>query len=84
MENTKIKTALISVYHKDNLDEIVQLLDNQGVKIISTGGTQKFIENLGIKVTPAEELTSYPEILGGRVKTLWTLVKCLLGNTVVK
>ena len=70
MENTKIKTALISVYHKDNLEKIVETLNKQGVKIISTGGTQTFIEKMGINVTPAENLTSYPEILGGRVKTL--------------
>lgn len=70
MENTKIKTALISVYHKDNLEKIVEILNIQGVKIISTGGTQTFIEKMGINVTPAENLTSYPEILGGRVKTL--------------
>jgi phosphoribosylaminoimidazolecarboxamide formyltransferase / IMP cyclohydrolase len=66
----KIKTALISVYHKDNVDEICILLDKLGVSILSTGGTKTFIEGLGIPVTAVEELTSYPSILGGRVKTL--------------
>ncbi|HXA00587.1 MAG TPA: bifunctional phosphoribosylaminoimidazolecarboxamide formyltransferase/IMP cyclohydrolase [Cytophagaceae bacterium] len=66
----KIKSALISVYYKDGLDSLVKLLDKNGVKIYSTGGTQKFVEDLGIKVTAVEDLTSYPSILGGRVKTL--------------
>ena len=66
----KIKSALISVYYKDHLDEIVKKLDKLGVKLYSTGGTQEFIEKLGIKVTAVEDLTSYPSILGGRVKTL--------------
>ncbi len=66
----KIKSALISVYHKDKLDEIVKKLHQNGVKLYSTGGTQTFIEELGIPVTPVEDLTSYPSILGGRVKTL--------------
>jgi phosphoribosylaminoimidazolecarboxamide formyltransferase/IMP cyclohydrolase len=66
----KIKNALISVFHKDNLEPIVKKLSQLGVTIYSTGGTQKFINNLGIKVEPVEELTSYPSILGGRVKTL--------------
>jgi phosphoribosylaminoimidazolecarboxamide formyltransferase / IMP cyclohydrolase len=66
----KIKSALISVYYKDLLDEVVKKLDNLGVKIYSTGGTQEFIEKLGINVTAVESLTSYPPILGGRVKTL--------------
>jgi phosphoribosylaminoimidazolecarboxamide formyltransferase/IMP cyclohydrolase len=71
MSNEKaIKSALISVYHKDNLDEICKKLNEQGVKIYSTGGTQSFIEGLGIKVEAVEDLTSYPSILGGRVKTL--------------
>lgn len=65
-----IKTALISVYHKDNLDEICKKLDKLNVRILSTGGTQSFIEGLGIKVDAVEDLTSYPSILGGRVKTL--------------
>jgi len=58
------------VYHKDGLDEIVKKLDELGVTLYSTGGTQSFIEKLGIPVIPVEELTSYPSILGGRVKTL--------------
>jgi phosphoribosylaminoimidazolecarboxamide formyltransferase/IMP cyclohydrolase len=68
--SVKIKTALISVFYKDGLAPIVQKLNEQGVHIISTGGTQSFIEDLGISVTPAENLTGYPSILGGRVKTL--------------
>ncbi len=70
MNEKRIKTALISVYHKVNLEEIVQKLNKLGVKIISTGGTKDFIRNSGIDVTAVEELTSYPSILGGRVKTL--------------
>src|SRR4051812_11293049 len=66
----KIKSALISVYYKDKLDLIVKELDKLGVTIYSTGGTQSFVEGLGIKVIPVEELTLYPSILGGRVKTL--------------
>jgi len=66
----KIKSALISVYHKDKLDEIVKKLDELNVTIYSTGGTQSFIEELGTPVIAVEELTSYPSILGGRVKTL--------------
>ena len=68
--NKKIKTALISVFYKDQLEEIVNKLNSLGVDIISTGGTKEFIENLGVKVTAVEELTGYPSILGGRVKTL--------------
>lgn len=66
----KIKTALVSVYHKDGLDEILRLLAADGVKFLSTGGTQKFIEGLGYECTAVESLTGYPAILGGRVKTL--------------
>ena len=66
----KIKSALISVYHKDRLDEIVSLLDTNGVKIYSTGGTYDFINKMGIKAETVESLTGYPSILGGRVKTL--------------
>lgn len=66
----KIKKALISVYYKDNLEPIIHQLNALGVKIYSTGGTQEFIEKLGVEVTPVESLTSYPSILGGRVKTL--------------
>jgi len=70
MENKRIKTALISVYHKDHLEEIIRLLDTLGVSLLSTGGTKDFIEKLGIQVTAVENLTGYPSILGGRVKTL--------------
>jgi phosphoribosylaminoimidazolecarboxamide formyltransferase/IMP cyclohydrolase len=66
----KIKNALISVFYKDNLESLVQLLHKQGVHLYSTGGTEKFIHDLNIPVTPVEELTGYPSILGGRVKTL--------------
>ena len=66
----KITSALISVYYKDGLEPLVRELKNHNVTIYSTGGTQNFIENLGIEVVPVEDLTSYPSILGGRVKTL--------------
>ena len=66
----KIKNALISVFDKGNLDPIVKKLDELGVTIYSTGGTQKFIEDMGVGVVAVESLTSYPSILGGRVKTL--------------
>jgi phosphoribosylaminoimidazolecarboxamide formyltransferase/IMP cyclohydrolase len=66
----KIRSALISVYYKDGLEPIVKLLSEMGVIMYSTGGTQKFIEELDIPVVPVEKLTSYPSILGGRVKTL--------------
>ena len=69
-ELKKIKSALVSVYHKDGLDEIITQLDNLGVKFYSTGGTKDFIESLNVAVTAVEELTTYPSILGGRVKTL--------------
>ena len=69
-QNKTIKSALISVFSKDGLEPIVKKLDEQGVVIYSTGGTQKFINDLGINVVPAEEITDYPSILGGRVKTL--------------
>ena len=65
-----IKNALISVFHKDGLAPIVKKLEKLGVNIYSTGGTQKFIEDKGIKVNRVEDLTTYPSILGGRVKTL--------------
>lgn len=70
MATRKIKSALISVFHKDGLDEIINLLDQYDVTIYSTGGTQKFIESHGVKVERVEDLTSYPSILDGRVKTL--------------
>lgn len=66
----RIQSALISVFHKDGLEPIVRELDRLGVHLYSTGGTQSFIEGLGLKVTPVEEITTYPSILGGRVKTL--------------
>jgi phosphoribosylaminoimidazolecarboxamide formyltransferase/IMP cyclohydrolase len=69
-DNKKIKTALISVYHKENLDKIVHKLNELDIKILSTGGTKSFIESLGVEVTSVESLTGYPSILGGRVKTL--------------
>ncbi len=65
-----VKSALISVFNKDGLSPIVKKLNELGVTIYSTGGTEKFIKDLGIQVTPVEEITSYPSILGGRVKTL--------------
>ena len=71
MSNTKTaKSALISVFSKDGLAPIVQKLDELGVTIYSTGGTEKFIRDLGVDVVPVEDVTSYPSILGGRVKTL--------------
>lgn len=69
-ERKKIKTALISVYHKEGLDEIITRLHEDGVKFLSTGGTRQFIESLGYECSAVEDLTSYPSILGGRVKTL--------------
>lgn len=71
MSDTKnIKSALISVYHKDGLEEILQLLVKDGVRLISTGGTRDFIKSLGYKCDAVEDLTGYPSIFGGRVKTL--------------
>ena len=71
MSDTKtIKTALVSVYHKDGLDEILAMLHSAGVKFLSTGGTRAFIESLGYECDAVEDLTGYPSILGGRVKTL--------------
>lgn len=68
--NKKISSALISVFYKEGLDNIVNQLHSLGITIYSTGGTQQFIEQLNIPVTPVEDLTTYPSILGGRVKTL--------------
>lgn len=68
--NKTIKSALVSVFSKEGLAPIVQKLNEQGVTLYSTGGTEKFITDLGIPVIPVEEVTSYPSILGGRVKTL--------------
>lgn len=70
MSLRKISRALISVFYKDNLEPVIQLLGKHGVEFISTGGTQDFIEQLGYRVTPVEKLTGYPSIFGGRVKTL--------------
>ena len=70
MSRKKIRSALISVYHKDHLEPIIKLLQQHDVALYSTGGTQAFIEKLEIPVTPVEQLTGYPSILGGRVKTL--------------
>ncbi|MDD6784617.1 MAG: IMP cyclohydrolase [Prevotellaceae bacterium] len=69
-ETKQIKTALISVFHKDGLEEILTKLNAAGVKFLSTGGTHSFIESLGYECTKVEDITSYPSILGGRVKTL--------------
>ena len=69
-QSVKIKNALISVYYKDNLEPIIHELNRLGVKIYSTGGTEAFIRDLGVDVIAVEDLTSYPSILGGRVKTL--------------
>lgn len=68
--NKKIASALISVFYKDGLEPLVRQLEQLGVTIYSTGGTQQFIEKLGVPITPVETLTTYPSILGGRVKTL--------------
>jgi len=70
MSQVKIQSALISVFYKDHLASIIELLKANGVTIYSTGGTQKFIEEQGAEVVPVEDLTSYPSIFGGRVKTL--------------
>ncbi|MAU17498.1 MAG: bifunctional phosphoribosylaminoimidazolecarboxamide formyltransferase/inosine monophosphate cyclohydrolase [Muricauda sp.] len=70
MTTKKASAALISVFHKDGLEPIVKKLDELGVTLYSTGGTEKFIRDLGIDVVPVEDVTSYPSILGGRVKTL--------------
>ena len=69
-ETKKIKTALVSVFHKDGLDELLAKLHAEGVEFLSTGGTQQFIESLGYPCRKVEDLTTYPSILGGRVKTL--------------
>ena len=69
-ETRKIKRALVSVFHKDGLEEILRTLNALGVELLSTGGTQSFIESLGCPCRKVEDVTSYPSILGGRVKTL--------------
>ena len=71
---TPIRTALISVYHKDGLDDILSALHAQGVRFLSTGGTQSFIESLGFPCGRVEDVTGYPSILGGRMKTLHPLI----------
>lgn len=70
MSTIKAQSALISVFHKDGLEPIVKKMNELGITIYSTGGTEKFINDLGIPVVPVEDVTSYPSILGGRVKTL--------------
>nr|WP_288330002.1 IMP cyclohydrolase [uncultured Prevotella sp.] len=71
MAGTKrMKTALISVFHKDGLEELLAKLHEEGVKFLSTGGTQSFIESLSYECQKVEDVTTYPSILGGRVKTL--------------
>src|SRR5690606_27393828 len=70
MSNKKIQSALISVFYKDGIAPLVQTLHAKGVTIYSTGGTQSYIEEMGISCVPVEQLTTYPSILGGRVKTL--------------
>jgi len=68
--DVRIRTALISVYSKDRIDEIARLLNNLGIKILSTGGTYDYLQNQGLDVTSVESVTGYPSIFGGRVKTL--------------
>jgi len=70
MQFKKISRALISVFYKDNLEPIIKALAASGVELVSTGGTEEFIEKLGYRVTPVEQLTGYASIFGGRVKTL--------------
>ncbi|WP_322929988.1 bifunctional phosphoribosylaminoimidazolecarboxamide formyltransferase/IMP cyclohydrolase [Arenibacter sp. GZD-96] len=70
MSTKKATAALISVFHKEGLEPVVRKLDQLGITLYSTGGTEQFIKELGIDVIPVEDLTSYPSILGGRVKTL--------------
>ena len=69
-----IRRALISVYHKEGIDRIARILHAAEVEIVSTGGTQEYIESLGIPCTPVESLTALPSILGGRVKTLHPMI----------
>ena len=69
-ETKTIKTALISVFHKDGLDQLLEKLNSEGVRFLSTGGTQTFIESVGDECQKVEDVTTYPSILGGRVKTL--------------
>lgn len=69
-ETKRIKTALVSVFHKDGLETLLAKLHEEGVQFLSTGGTQTFIEGLGYPCRKVEDITTYPSILGGRVKTL--------------
>ena len=69
-DTKKIKRALVSVFHKDGLDALLKKLHEEGVEFLSTGGTRKFIEELGYPCRAVEDVTTYPSILGGRVKTL--------------
>ena len=69
-DSKKITSALVSVFHKDGLEPIIKELNELGVTIYSTGGTRSFISDLGVDVVPVEDVTAYPSILGGRVKTL--------------
>jgi len=73
-KSVKIKTALVSVSDKDGLDALIEYLDSNNTKIISTGGTAKYIERLGIEVHRVSDLTNFPEIMNGRVKTLNPLI----------
>jgi phosphoribosylaminoimidazolecarboxamide formyltransferase/IMP cyclohydrolase len=70
INQVKIKSALISVYSKEGIEELARLLEKLNVQILSTGGTYDFLKSKGIAATPIEEITTYPSILGGRVKTL--------------
>ena len=70
MSDIRIQSAFVSVYNKEGLDVVVKKLASEGVKIVTTGGTYNFITGLGIKATKVEDITTYPSILGGRVKTL--------------
>ena len=69
-EQTKIKSALISVYSKEGIADLAKLLESFKIEILSTGGTYTYLKSEGITATPIEDITSYPSILGGRVKTL--------------
>jgi len=70
LRNIPVKSALVSVYHKEGLEPIVKKLASLGVHIHSTGGSLEYMKKLGISATAVEDLTGYPSILGGRVKTL--------------
>ena len=70
MSDKEIKSALVSVYNKDNLGPVITKLNDLGIEIYSTGGTYNFISEMGVEVQSVEDLTGYPSILGGRVKTL--------------